>query len=304
MSEDISVDQTVARIDAVQERLAGLAEAESIRDELAQGPFDPVEQHHRDMAEEATNLARLRAKARDTAESRRVAEAALAEIVGGFDQGNDGPERVDWTAEHELLVLAILSKRIKERDTILRAVVGANYPDGRKEAFRSPLGGRLGSVWRTDPDHRWTVSDPAEMSRWLRAKERDDAFEVVWILHTPSGPVELRAEDELCQVLCDHAPHLLEVHERIKPSVIAEELALARARNWSPVAGIVRTKAGGTLTVRADKAGPAEVDRLVDLRLIDGAGRLMIETGGDHDDSDTRGGSHAGTDQPGQGEQA
>ena len=238
-------------------------------------------------------------RAATAAADEAAAEADLAEIVGGFNQGNDGPEPIVWTPEHELLVLAILAKRIEARDVILRAVVGRDYPDGRSESFRSPLGGKLGKVWRTDPEYRWTVSDPDAMADWLRAKLRDDAFETVYVLHTPSAVIELRAEDELCIVLREHAPHLLVEHERIKPEVIRTELATARGRNWSAVAGITRTKPGGTLTVKADKRGADEVDRLVDMRMIDGAGRLMIETGGDHESSNARVGADAGTEQPG-----
>lgn len=246
------------------------------------------------------------AEARDMIPATSIMDEAVYEIVGAdeparpivVEEIEEVTPEIEWGPEHELLALAILSQRIEGRTKILRPVVGSSYGDGDKHSYRSPLGGKLGTIWRTDPDYRWTVSDPGAMAEWLRAKSRDDAFETVYVLHTPNVTTELRAEDELCIVLREHAPHLLQEWVRIKPSVIAEEIRLAKEHDWSPVAGMVRTKPGGVFTVKPDKNGQAEVERLVQARIIDGTGRRMLTSGGDHD-SNARVGADAGTDQPG-----
>ncbi len=163
--------------------------------------------------------------------------------------------------EIESLVLAEATKRIAAREKLVRAVFGQRYSDGQKETFRSPLdGARVGSVWRTDPDAQWRVTDRA-------------AFEADMLTYPGNLDVHvgIAAEDmpEALAVLAEHAPALITETSRLAEGVEAAALAQSRATGIAAAAGIELVKPAGTLTVKVDpKAGAAAIERMVHAGLI------------------------------------
>lgn len=172
-------------------------------------------------------------------------------------------------AEVESLVLAEAVKRITARDKVVRAVFGQRYEDGRKETFRSPVdGSRIGSVWRTDPDPQWRVTDREA----FEAEQRSYPGNLV-------TEVGIAAADmpEALAVLAQHAPHLITETTRLADGVEAAALAQSRATNQPAAAGIEWVKPSGTLTVKVDpKAGAAAIERLVGSGLIGWDGRRAL----------------------------
>lgn len=163
--------------------------------------------------------------------------------------------------EIESLVLAEAVKRIAARDKVVRAVFGQHYPDGRKETFRSPLdGSRIGSIWRTDPDFQWKVTDRA-------------AFEADMLTYPGNVDVQvgIAPEDmpEALAVLAEWAPHLITETSRLAAGVEAAALAQSAATGEPAAPGIELIKPGGTLTVKVDpKAGGGAIERMVAAGLI------------------------------------
>lgn len=183
-------------------------------------------------------------------------------------------EPVALSGELEAVVLAALAKRVKDRQEQVRAVIGQGYADGDKRAIRSPLGDKLGSIYRTDPDPVWQVVDREALYAHLRQDPSN--LETVYDLDLLNGTdATLPGGCELVQVLRDHAPHL--IVERTVVSDVAVTTALARAVAGKAVPGIAKVKPAGTLTVRPDRAAGAAIDRLVDARLITWDGRPVLD---------------------------
>jgi hypothetical protein len=154
--------------------------------------------------------------------------------------------------EVELIALAELAKRVKERQATTKAVVGAAYADGDKHTFRSPIDGRkLGQVWRTDPDAQWRIVDEAALLAHLRTfPECVETF------------YEIADEQQAVAFLRVHAPHLLVEVERVIPQVITDAVTQSRETGEPAAPGIDLVKAPGVLTVKPDPAAGAVIERL------------------------------------------
>lgn len=172
-------------------------------------------------------------------------------------------------AEVESLVLGEAIKRITARDKLTRALFGQRYEDGQKETFRSPVdGARLGSVWRSDPDFKWVVTDRAAFEAEMRTYPGNLITEV-----------GIAPEDmpEVLAVLAEHAPGLITETTRLAPDVESLALEQSKATGKAAAAGIEKVKPAGTLTVKVDpKAGSAAIERLVASGLIGWDGRRAL----------------------------
>lgn len=174
-------------------------------------------------------------------------------------------------AEVESLVLAETVKRVTARDKMVRALFGQQYQDGEKQTFRSPIdGARIGSVWRTDPDFKWVVTDRAAFEAEMRTYPGN--------LITDVG---IAPEDmpEVLAVLAEHAPGLITETTRLAPDVESLALEQSKATGTAAAAGIECVKPAGTLTVKVDpKSGSAAIERLVESGAIDwDAGRPVLD---------------------------
>lgn len=177
--------------------------------------------------------------------------------------------------EVEALILAELAKRVRSRQNLTKALIGVGYGDGDKQTFRSPVDGRrLGTVYKTDPDPEWRVTDQQALDVWLAAR---DAY--------TETTVEIRegCEAEALAVIQQHAPGLLADVDRIRDGAAAEVLMESTRRGEAIAPGIERVKPAGVLTVRPDKAAGDAIEAMVKAGLITWDGRPAL-TAGDEDD--------------------
>lgn len=173
------------------------------------------------------------------------------------------------SAEVQAIVLAELAKRVKARDVTVRALFGQDYPDGRKETFRSPLDqAKLGQVWRTDPDPRWAVVDAEALDAELRAYPGNLVTDVT------ISPADM---PEVLAVLAEHAPQLITKTVRVADGVVEAALAQSKATGRAAAAGIGMRKPGGTLTVKPDPNAGVVVERLVDAGILTWDGRPVLD---------------------------
>jgi hypothetical protein len=165
--------------------------------------------------------------------------------------------------EIEPLVLAVLEKRVAEAKTVARAVIEHRYPDGHRVTVRSPLDdAKLGLVYRTDPDPTWKITDRDALVAHLA--QDPDNFEFVDDI---AG-----TQEQVLEVLAEHAPHLLARVERVMPAAV--DAALLQAKVGGEVLpGIERVKPRGSLVVKPDKGAGAVVERMVSAGLITWDGR-------------------------------
>jgi hypothetical protein len=168
--------------------------------------------------------------------------------------------------EVELLVLAELAKRVKARQVTTKAVVGAQYSDGDKHTFRSPVDGRrIGQIWRTDPDAEWKVTDEAALLAHLR--QFPDCVEQFYeIADIPSA----------IAVLKEYAPHLLVEVSRVIPDVIADAVTQSRETGKPAAPGIELVKGSGVLVVRPDAGAGSVIERLQEAGWIGWDGRPAL----------------------------
>lgn len=177
---------------------------------------------------------------------------------------------VQLAPEIEALVLATAAKRIAERTTLVKALVGQRYPDGHREIVRSPLdGAKLGQVYRTSPEPKWVVTDPDALDADLRSYPGN--------VETTVEIVGDRAE--VLAVLATHAPHLLEDVTRVRPGVVEAALAQSAATGTPAAAGIAQVTPSGVLTVKPDPKAGAAVERLMQAGLITWDGRPALPAG-------------------------
>lgn len=172
-----------------------------------------------------------------------------------------------FTDDHEALVLATLAQRVKARQDAVKAIVGQRYPDGHREIVRSPLGEKLGQIWRTSPDPQWKVTDREALHAHLAGF--DGATETT---------VEIAPADmaEALAVLQAHAPHLLTETTRVRADVVEAALEQSAATGEPAAPGIELVQAAGVLTVKPDKGAGAAVERLVQAGLITWDGRPTL----------------------------
>lgn len=178
----------------------------------------------------------------------------------------------------EAVALAELDARVTARYKAVRAVAGADLTDGDKRTIRSPLdGSSLGSIYRTDPEPRWTVTDWAAFEAHVRSSI-PDGVETAYRLHVPSldEPVFLDPLDELAVILREHAPHMLREVPRIRGEVVADLLAASKTSGQPAAAGIEQVKPSGSVAVRRSKTcGPA-IERLHAAGLLTWDGKPML----------------------------
>lgn len=180
-------------------------------------------------------------------------------------------EPVALAPEVEVLALAELAKRVAERYKLAKALVGQSYPDGRRETFRSPLdGAKLGVVYRTDPDPQWRIVDRDAL-----------VADLAWSPHNVEVVDDIAGTDEqVLEVLAEHAPHLLARVERVSQEAIDHALALSESRGKAAYAGIEQVKPSGVLTPKPDAktAGPA-IERMVAAGLLTWDMRPVLPAG-------------------------
>lgn len=160
--------------------------------------------------------------------------------------------------EIEPIVLAVLESRVKEAKAAARVPLGPLYTDGDKRVIRSPLDDRkLGTVYRSDPNPTWRVTDRAALTAHLM----DDPANVEYVDElTVTGPALLAV---LAEVLpAEVLAGLLARVERVSEAAIAQALATARA-GGDVAPGIERVKPEGTLSVLPDKQAGAAIEALV-----------------------------------------
>lgn len=165
----------------------------------------------------------------------------------------------------ETLVLAELRTRVSARYDTTKAIAGANLADGDKRTVRSPLGDKLGTLSRTDPDGDWEIVDRDQLAAYIRENHPDSVEWVSDIVGDPTAVVE---------VLAEHAPHLLAQVERVEPGAFAAVLALVR-HSGTPVPGIAWRKPAGVVQVRRDRACGAAVEKLVQAGQLSWDGHLV-----------------------------
>lgn len=170
-------------------------------------------------------------------------------------------------AEIQALVLAELAKRVKTSQAATKAIVGNRYAPGDKQTFRSPVDdAKLGTVYRSDPDPEWQITDREALHRHLR----ENPANVV-------SHFEIADEQSAIDVLHNEAPHLLVEIERVSPDAV--DAALARARQGEPVPGVERVKPEGVLSVRPDKNAGDAIERMVAAGVISWDGTPALEPG-------------------------
>jgi hypothetical protein len=167
--------------------------------------------------------------------------------------------------ELEPIVLAVLEARVKEAKAASRVPLEPLYAEGTRNTIRSPLDDtKLGVVYRTDPDPKWTVTDRAALCKALE----DDPANVEYVDEIDG------TNEQVVEVLAEHAPWLLARVERVRAEAINAAVAAA-ARGEQPMPGIERVKPRGALVVRPDKNARSAVERLVQAEVITWDGRPL-----------------------------
>lgn len=171
--------------------------------------------------------------------------------------------------EIEALALGELERRVKARKNLVKATLGTDYPDGRRNTVRSPLDGlKLGIVYRTDPDPVWKVTDADALDAHLR-----------------TFPGNLETVHEIAEMgqaiayLHDHAPHLLVEITRVRADVVEAAVAQSEATNHAAAPGITQVKPAGSLTVTPDDNAGIAIERLVNAGRLTWDGRPVLEAG-------------------------
>lgn len=169
--------------------------------------------------------------------------------------------------EVEALALAELAKRVKSRTDAVKATFSQRYPDGHKDTFRVD-GMKLGSVYRSDPDPKWQVTDWAVLHAHLR--EFPGNVETIY---------EISDETQAVAYLAEHAPHLLVELTRVNPEAVTAALEQSAATGTPAAPGISLVKPSGVLTVRPDAAAGVAVERLVTTGRMTWDARPVLEAG-------------------------
>ncbi|MGW5514657.1 hypothetical protein [Nocardia africana] len=150
-------------------------------------------------------------------------------------------------------VLAAFEGYVKTQRTAHRAELTARMGPGSKITAFNPADDTLtlGTVNMSNPDPVAYITDKDEFEAWCRVTFPDPLE--TW--------TEIDATDaEVIAVLRKHAPHLVIVHNSIKPTVI--ERGLDRAAKQD-VPGTKRTKGKPTLTVTPAEHARAVVQAMV-----------------------------------------
>jgi hypothetical protein len=126
----------------------------------------------------------------------------------------------DLPPEIEPIVLAVLEARVKEAKAAARAAIEHLYAEGTHTTILSPLDGtKLRTVYRTDPDPTWKVTERDALCKALEADP--DNVEYVDDI--------ARTNEQVIVVLAEHAPELLARIERVKASAVNAAVVAAAA---------------------------------------------------------------------------
>lgn len=169
--------------------------------------------------------------------------------------------------EAEALALAELGKRVKARTDAVKATFSQRYPDGHRETFRVD-GLKLGMIYRSDPDPKWTVTDREALDKHLR--EFPGNLVTVY---------EIADEESAIDVLHNVAPHLLVEIARVNPAVVQAALDRSAAAGEPAAPGISLVKPSGVLTVKPDAQAGVAVERLVNTGRMTWDARPILEAG-------------------------
>lgn len=187
--------------------------------------------------------------------------------------------------EIECLAYGAIEAEAKRRKTIEKALLGAEYPEGRTQRFTSPLpgraGGALGSVLRTQGKAEFRIVDRDAFLE--HARQFDHAVELVFDVHTPTGSLTGLSEvDELVVVLREHAAHMLVERERVAPEVEKAAIEQSEATGEPAAPGIELVETPGEMRVTPAKGAIDVVARLVQAKLLNWDGsRVLPAASGD-----------------------
>lgn len=166
--------------------------------------------------------------------------------------------------EQEALVLHVLAKQVYLRLNEVKRELDSQYASGDSRKFRSPVDdAKLGIVYRQDRDPEWRVTDQEAFTAHMQGREHG-----TWTVRTlrlPDGyEVELADVDELCQVLREHAPHMLGAPRKVLNSVMINDLLRESLVSGTAAApGISRVKPAGSLVVRPATHARRAVEAMV-----------------------------------------
>ncbi|MDN5929652.1 MAG: hypothetical protein L0I24_01060 [Pseudonocardia sp.] len=169
--------------------------------------------------------------------------------------------------EVEVLAYAAIEREAKRRKELGKAIIGQRYPDGRTERIRSPLGDRMGSVYRTDPEPQWVVTDREALHAHLRT------FPGNLTISVGIAPEDMA---EALAVLDEFAAHLLTETTVLDPEAERAALAQSAATGEPAAPGIERVKPSGSLTVSPAKDAFDVVGRLMTRGLLSWDGRPSL----------------------------
>jgi hypothetical protein len=167
------------------------------------------------------------------------------------------------------LVLKRLSSKVAENLKFTKAAFESGYEAGEKHTFRSPLDGKkLGSVYRTDPDGEWIVSNRNALEEHLMGFEGNRVCSV--------GIREDAPYEEILAVLNEHAPQYLEDRVELHPDAVQAALDQSAATGEAAAPGITFLKPGGVVTVRPDKEVDAAIQGLIQGGLLTWDGQRAL----------------------------
>lgn len=167
------------------------------------------------------------------------------------------------------LVLKRLSSKVAENLKLTKAGFESDYGSGDKRTFRSPLDGKkLGSVYRSDPDGQWTVTNRALLEAHLMSFEGNKVTSV--------GIREDAPYEEILAVLSEHAPRYLEDRVDLHPDAVQAALDQSAATGEAAAPGITFLKPGGIVTVRPDKEADQAIQGLISGGLLTWDGQRAL----------------------------
>lgn len=170
--------------------------------------------------------------------------------------------------EARALVLATLRQRVEAEQKMATALFSTALSAGVTLRLRSPLGDKLGSVLRTDPEVRWDVTDPDALDAHLRS--------FPGVVETTVG-IDQADMPEALAVIAEHAPHLLTETTYVPRSAVQAALAQSKATGEPAAPGISKVRPGGVIQVRPDKGAAEAVARMVRAGLVDWASVLALD---------------------------
>lgn len=185
---------------------------------------------------------------------------------------------MELSQEQKALILGTLANTVTAEKKLATALFSADYGDGDKRVFRSPLDDApLGRVERTAPKAEWQVTDADALASHLSEHEGCMA-QTTAILVPGIGWHDVDPRDEIALVLREHAPHLVADEQRVSQDAVDAAVEQSKATGQAAAPGITRVRPGGVLRVVPDKEAPAAIGRLVRAGLLDWSAVLALPT--------------------------